>query len=65
MNTREAQEFKNKRHFEIYKIILSDTPKTSITEYWNEDITWITSTSITKINEIYVHYTERNNLRID
>ena len=41
------------------KIILSGTPKTSIPEYWNGEIKWVTPVDITKLNERYIHNTER------
>ena len=44
---------------QICKIILSGTPKTSVSKYWNGDIKWVTPSDITKINERYIHDTER------
>ena len=44
---------------QICKIILSGTPKTSISEYWHGNIKWVTPTDITNINHRYIQNTER------
>ena len=44
---------------QICKLILSGTPKTSVPEYWNGDIKWVTPADITKLNDRYIHNTER------
>ena len=59
MKTKQVSESNHKKLSEICKIILSGTPKTSIPEYWNGDINWITPTDITKINKRYIYNTER------
>ena len=59
MKSKQIQEFSSKKLSEICKIILSGTPKTSASKYWNGDIKWVTPTDIAKINERYIHDTER------
>ena len=44
---------------QICKIILSGTPKTSVSEYWHGNIKWVTPTDITNINQRYIQNTER------
>ncbi len=64
MTTKQVQEFKETEIgkiplSQICKIILSGTPKTSVSEYWEGDVKWVTPTDITKLNERYIHDTER------
>ena len=44
---------------QICKIVLSGTPKTSVPEYWNGDIKWVTPADITKLNDRYIFDTEK------
>ncbi len=59
MTVKPIQELNSKKLSEMCKIILSGTPKTSVPEYWNGNIKWITPTDITKINGRYIYDTER------
>ena len=59
MKSKQPQELKSKKLSEICKIILSGTPKTSISEYWDGNIKWITPSDMTKINGRYIYDTER------
>lgn len=47
-----------KRLDQIGKIVPGGTPSTSIPEYWNGDVPWVTPTEITKLKTPYIHITE-------
>lgn len=47
-----------KRLDEVGKIVPGGTPSTSIPEYWNGDVPWVTPTEITKLQTPYIHNTE-------
>jgi type I restriction enzyme S subunit len=47
-----------KRLDQIGKIVPGGTPSTSIPEYWNGDVPWVTPTEITKMKTPYIHITE-------
>lgn len=47
-----------KRLDQVGKIVPGGTPSTSIPEYWNGDVPWVTPTEITKLKTPYIHNTE-------
>jgi type I restriction enzyme S subunit len=50
--------WENKRLDQVGKIVPGGTPSTSIPEYWNGDVPWITPTEITKLKTPYIYNTE-------
>jgi len=43
---------------QVGKIVPGGTPSTSIPEYWNGNVPWVTPTEITKLKTPYIHKTE-------
>jgi type I restriction enzyme S subunit len=44
---------------DIAEIIGGGTPKTTIAEYWNGDIPWLTPRDLTNYNRVYISKGER------
>ena len=47
-----------KRLDQVGEIVPGGTPSTSVPEYWNGDVPWVTPTEITKLKTPYIHNTE-------
>lgn len=48
-----------KRLGDVTQVVNGTTPKSSISDYWNGDITWVTPSDLGKLNDVYVDDSDR------